>query len=276
MMRLTSSVQVNLDYTSEAEAIEMLRVALAVAPVSYALFANSPLLEGKETGYLSYRAAIWRETDPDRTGLLLRAFQPDFDFSAYGEFVWFRPLMFAQDRAHHYLSAEGLALADIAAGKLSQAPLDEPNQINGVREIFTEARLKPGYVEVRSIDGLGSADRMAAAAFWLGLLYSSEARRLALELLKPFLPDRLEQLWEGASRDGLRTQAGGIDMISVARRLVTTAQATLEARGYGEEKFLAPALKNIEARENPADQILKGWRGPWKQSMEALVAHCGK
>ena len=161
--------------------------------------------------------------------------------------------MFAQDKAHRYLAAKGFSLSDIAAGKLQAAPIDEPNQINGLREIFTEARVKVGYIEVRSIDGLKHADRMASAAFWVGLLYDSAARKQALDL-KTQIPDGLDSLWLATCKTGMRTRVGSLDVRDVARQLVTTANTTLKSRGFGEEKYLDPLWENIEQSDTPARQ----------------------
>lgn len=275
MMRLTSSVQINLDYTSEAEGIEMLRAALAATPVSYALFANSPIVHGKESGWLSYRSAIWRETDPDRTGLLPEAFEDGFDFDAYARLAFKRPLMFAQDGNHHYVPAEGATLADIQSGKRDGIQLDEYNRMNGIREIFTEARLKPGYVEVRSIDGLRACDRYAAVAFWVGLLYSAEARQRVLHHCSAANAKDREALWLAASKEGLAAKAGGCGVRTLAGELVAIARSTLKARGFGEEKFLEPVEQTIEDGMNPAQRILREFHGGWGRSVPKLIRYAG-
>jgi glutamate--cysteine ligase len=273
MMRLTTSVQINLDYTSEEEGIEMLRAALAATPVSYALFANSPIANGAETGYLSYRSAIWRETDPDRTGLLPEVFEDGFDFTGYAKLAWHRPLMFAQDGNQHYVPGEGVSLADIAAGKRKGLTADDNNRLNGIRELFTEARLKPGYVEVRNIDGLRVADRYAAVAFWIGLLYSREARLTALKHCSAASSDDREKLFLAATREGLSAKAGRCGLKALAKELVNIARQTLKSRGYGEEKFLEPVVQTIEEELNPAQRILKEWNGSWKREMAQLIRY---
>lgn len=273
MMRLTTSVQINLDYTSEREAIEMLRVALAITPVSYALFANSPLIGGKEAGYLSYRRMIWKDTDPDRTGLLHVAFDPDFNLDRYAELIWKQPLMFAQNASRGYVAANGLSLAQLAENRIAGVTADETNQFNAIREFFTEARLKPGYVEVRSIDGLRPRDRYAATAFWTGLLYSPGARQVALELVGRIGNAEREEATLAAAKVALAAKVGGRPMHEVASELVRVSEQSLLARGFGEEKYLAPIKENLEDGVCPAERVLHHFRGAWGGRMAPLVEY---
>lgn len=271
MMRRTSSVQINLDYTSEAEAIEMLRVALAVAPLSIALFANSPFLDGKNTGFLSMRAEIWRHTDPSRTGLLPEAFERGFDFNAYSAYLWRMPLMFVQNDEGNFISANGCSLADIAAGKLSGVSIQPQTLRTAVQQLFTEARLKPGYVEVRSVDGQLPQYRLASTAFWLGLLYDPLARQKSLELLGELNPKERNALWIEASRLGLKAQAKDQKLQNIAEKLIDLSQKYLRNRGLGEEIYLQPLIKNIEQGLCPAEWILKKFKSEWHESYQEML-----
>ncbi|MFM8316279.1 MAG: glutamate-cysteine ligase family protein, partial [Deltaproteobacteria bacterium] len=271
MMRRTSSVQINLDYTSEAEAIEMLRVALAVAPLSIALFANSPFLDGKNTGFLSMRAEIWRHTDPSRTGLLPGAFEGGFDFSAYSAYLWRMPLMFVQTDEGHFISAKGCSLADIAAGKLLGVSIQPQTLRTAVQQLFTEARLKPGYVEVRSVDGQLPPYRLASTAFWLGLLYDSSARQKSLELLGGLNTKERNALWVEASRVGLKAKVKDQGFQNIAETLVDLSQKHLKNRGFGEEMYLQPLIKNIEQGLCPAEWILKKFKSEWHESYQEML-----
>jgi glutamate--cysteine ligase len=254
MMRRTSSVQINLDYTTEEEGIEMLRVALAAAPISYALFANSPFLEKKKTDFLSYRCEIWRRTDPDRTGLLPQVFQEGFNFDRYSEMLWHMPLMFVQDRKNLFHPGQGKSLNDIANGKLPGICVTENNQWNAIREMFAEARIKPGYVEIRSLDGQSPQDRYAASAFWLGLLYSKEARKLALQLLGKISTADREKLLLEASKKGLNASLPGLNIKQICQGLVESSTDCLKSRGFGEEKLLEPLFENLKAGVTPAEK----------------------
>lgn len=257
MMRLTSSVQINLDYVSEQEAIDMLRAGLALTPLSYALFGNSPWFRGAPSGYLSYRGQIWRNTDSLRAGILERAFRDDFSFETYVNYVWSIPLMFVQDQNSHFLSGEGLALAQLKNGKLPGVFADAVNEMHAIRQIFTEARLKPGYIEIRSIDGQRTPMRYAAAAFWLGVLYSNQARKLTLSQLGRIPAVDRDQLWHDALRVGLRAHHGKTMLLEVARELLLECRKTLKERRLGEEALLAPLEEMVKEGLNPAEVLLK-------------------
>lgn len=272
MMRLTTSVQINLDYSSEEEAIEMLRVALAASPLSYALFGNSPLFRGKETGYVSYRAKVWDETDPDRTGLLPFVFEKGFSFEKYAEYAARNPLMFALRDGGGYVEPDGLSLADIESGRVPHASPSEDNRLSALRQLFPEARLKPGYVEVRSVDGQRTADRYSAAAFWAGLLYHDRAREKALRLLVPLKHAGRAALREAAARNGLRGEAAGTRLRDLAEVLVEAAKEGLVARGKGEEKWLRPAERAVETGCCPADYVIQAFRQGGLAAVEASAS----
>ncbi|MFM8314834.1 MAG: glutamate--cysteine ligase [Deltaproteobacteria bacterium] len=271
MMRRTSSVQVNLDYTSEEEAIEMLRVSLLVAPVSYALFSNSPFCEGKETGFQSFRGKIWQETDPARTGLLPEVFREGFNFNDYGHYLWNEPLMFVQDSKNEYHSGQGFSLIEIEQGKLPGISCSEANQLNAMRELFSEARIKLGYVEVRSIDGLLPEYRYAASAFWLGILYSDIARKEVFKLLGSLSANNRQELFNSSIRLGLKAQCCHLNLKTVAQRLLEVAESELKSRGFGEEKLLEPLKINLASGHNPASILLERFRKDWNGDITQVI-----
>lgn len=271
MMRRTSSVQINLDYTTESEAIEMLRVSLLVAPISTALFANSPFLDGKPSGFLSTRAEVWRNTDPDRTGLMKEAFQFGFNFERYAEYLWKMPMMFVQNNQGDYVNAQRCSLADIAAGKLTGVSITPENMRWSVQQLFTEGRLKPGYVEIRSVDGQLPAYRLASAAFWVGLLYDEKARRLALDLLGKLSPKEREELWVATSKTALKTEYKGLKIKEVAQKLIHASEESLKNRGLHEERYLRPLIENVNLGLSPADRILEDFKIRWKENLLEML-----
>ena len=106
MMRRTCTVQVNLDFGSEADMVQKMRVALALQPVATALFANSPFLDGKPNGHKSWRARVWRDLDPARTGMLPFVFEQGFGFDAWVQYVLDVPMYFVY-RDGKYINALG-------------------------------------------------------------------------------------------------------------------------------------------------------------------------
>src|SRR5690606_3197000 len=119
--------------------------------------------------FLSHRAEIWRNTDPDRCGLLHEVFREGYGFEEYAKMAWERPLMFVENAEGKHIPAQGRSLQQIAEGAIPSVPISENNFRSCLSQLFFEARLKTGYLEVRSVDGLAGAERLAAAAFWTGL-----------------------------------------------------------------------------------------------------------
>jgi gamma-glutamylcysteine synthetase len=170
--------------------------------------------------------------------------------------------------------AEGKSLADISRGALPGVEVDARNMTNSIQEIFTESRLKPGYVEIRAIDGLKRADRYAAAAFWLGLLYSESARKLAIDRFSGLSPASRREWWITSGRDGLSAKVDGTAILPIARDLVNAAAASLKQRGRGEERYLAPIERNLDERTNPGKRVLDLFMGEWKHDPARLIDHC--
>src|ERR1700752_3265934 len=144
MMYRTCTVQTNLDYSSEADMVKKLRVSLALQPVATAMFANSPFTEGRPNGYLSFRAEIWRHTDPDRTGLLPWAFEPGMGFERWADYALDVPMYFVK-RGDRYIDVAGRSFRDLMAGRLAELPGERASLSdwsNHLTTIFPEVRLK--------------------------------------------------------------------------------------------------------------------------------------
>lgn len=272
MMRLTSSLQFNFDYCSEKTAVQMLRASMAMAPVSYALFANSPLYRKEKTGFLSYRSEIWRNTDNARSGILPMVFDKDFGFEKYARYVWNLPLMYAENLKGDWIVGQGLSLEDIAAGKMSGAVVNERNLRFALAQMFTEARWKTGYLEVRSVDGLGPKYRMAAVALWTGILYDAKASDwIADELGSRLTAEQRNELWISASQHGLSANLKSTPLLETAQKVYEKARTTLLKRGLGEEKFLAPLEPLIEKRISPAHEVLHFWENEARGDIGMLL-----
>lgn len=274
MMRLTSSLQFNFDYCSEKSAVRMLRASLAMTPISYALFSNSPLYRGKKTDFLSFRSEIWRNTDADRTGILPLAFEKNFGFSAYAAYVWKLPLMYVESEKGEWRLADGKSLKDISEGKLNGVVVSENNLRFALAQVFTETRWKTGYLEVRSVDGLGPRYRMAAAAFWTGILYDSAASEwVAKELGTALTASERQELWIASCKMGLAAKLKSRPLVEIAQELFDKSHACLVRRGLGEEKYLEPLIQNIEKRISPAHQVLDYWDHEAKGDVGLLLGY---
>ena len=206
MMKQSAGIQVNLDYEDEADCIAKLRIALATAPLFYALFANSPLLDGRPSGCLSTRGEIWSRTDPERTGLLPQIFAEGAGFASYVEFALDVPMYFIQrDGRFLDLTQERFTFRRyLAEGYGSHRPTLADWDLH-LSTLFTEARLRP-QIELRSADALPARLSLAVSALAKGLLYDTGAREAITTLLAPLDAAGREQLCRDAWRRGLQAR----------------------------------------------------------------------
>ena len=182
MMLRTCTIQVNLDYSSEADMAHKFRTSLALQPLATALFANSPFLEGKPNGFLSYRSHIWSDTDPARTGMLPFVFEDGFGYERYADYMLDVPMYFVY-RDGKYIDAAGHSFRDFLKGELSVLPGEKPTVSDWedhMSTAFPEVRMK-SFLEMRGADG-GPWNRICALpAFWVGLLYDQSALDAAFQ-----------------------------------------------------------------------------------------------
>jgi glutamate--cysteine ligase len=257
MMYRTCTVQVNLDYASEADMVQKLRVALALQPVATALFASSPFFEGRPSGHRSWRSRIWRGLDDARTGMLPFAFEDGFGYQRYVDWVLDVPMYFVY-RDGRYIDALGQSFRDFLDGRLPALPGERPtlsDWADHLTTVFPEARLKR-YIEMRGADAGDEAHLAALPAFWVGLMYDQGALDAAWDLVKGFDAATREGLRVAASERALAGEAEGVRLHDLARAALDLSAAGLKARGLGEERFLAPLAAHVATGRVQADDLL--------------------
>jgi glutamate--cysteine ligase len=271
MMYRTCTVQVNLDYASEADMVKKLRVALALQPVATALFASSPFFEGKLNGHKSWRSRIWRGLDNSRTGMLPFAFEGDFGFQAYVDWVLDVPMYFVY-RDGKYINALGQSFRDFLKGELPALPGEKPtlsDWADHMTTVFPEARVKK-YIEMRGADCGDQAHINALPAFWVGLMYDQTALDAAWDLVKGFDAETREGLRVQASVKALQGESHGVKLIDLARAAVGLSHAGLAARGLDEQRFLAPLVQSLATEKVQADRWLELYHGAWKGDLAPI------
>ena len=273
MMYRTCTVQVNLDYASEADMVQKMRVALALQPVATALFASSPFFDGKPNGHKSWRSRIWRGLDDGRTGMLPFAFDEGFGFQAYVDWVLDVPMYFVY-RDGKYINALGQSFRDFLKGELPALPGEKPtlsDWADHMTTVFPEARVKK-YIEMRGADCGDQAHIVALPAFWVGLMYDQTALDAAWDLVKGLDAETREGLRVAASVAGLQGEAGGVKIADLAQAAVGLSHAGLAARGMGEERHLAPLVGNLKTGKVQADRWLDLYRGEWGGDLAPIYA----
>ena len=271
MMLRTCTIQVNLDYSSEADMVKKFRTSLALQPLATALFANSPFTEGKPNGFLSYRSHIWSDTDPHRTGMLPFVFEDGFGYERYVDYMLDVPMYFVF-RDGKYIDAAGLSFRDFLDGKLSVLPGEKPRQSDWwdhLSTAFPEVRLK-SFLEMRGADG-GPWNRICALpAFWVGLLYDQAALDAAWDLVKDWSMEEREALRNAVPRLALDAPLpGGGKLGDIAKQVLAISRSGLAARarlntgGDNETGFLDPLEEIVASGKVPAQRLLDSYHGEW-------------
>ncbi|MDO5706732.1 MAG: glutamate-cysteine ligase family protein, partial [Paracoccus sp. (in: a-proteobacteria)] len=273
--------QVNLDYSSEADMVQKLRVALALQPVATALFANSPFLDGKPNGMKSWRAHIWQNLDEARTGMLPFAFQDGFGYERWVDYVLDVPMYFVY-RDGKYINALGQSFRDFLNGRLPALPGEVPtlsDWADHMTTVFPEARVKK-FIEMRGADGGPWRRLCALPALWVGLLYDQTALDAASDLIRGWDAETREGLRRAASRDALQGQAGGVRLHDLAREVLAIAETGLKNRarpGAGglvpdETHFLNALRESVDSGRTPADELLEKYHGEWAGDLSRIYA----
>ncbi|MEO5614986.1 MAG: glutamate--cysteine ligase [Cypionkella sp.] len=271
MMYRTCTVQVNLDYASEADMVKKLRVALALQPVATALFASSPFFDGKPNAHKSWRSRIWRGLDNARTGMLPFAFDQGFGFQQYVDWVLDAPMYFVY-RDGKYINALGQSFRAFLKGELPAMPGEKPtlsDWADHMTTVFPEARVKK-YIEMRGADCGDQAHIDALPAFWVGLMYDDAALDAAWDLVKGFDTETREALRVGASVKALQAEANGVKLLDLARAAVGLSHAGLAARGLDEQRYLAPLVQNLATEKTQADRWLDLYYGAWGKDLTPI------
>ena len=277
MMTRTCTVQVNLDYATEADMVKKFRVALALQPVATALFADSPFTDGKPNGYLSYRSHVWTDTDPDRTGMLDFVFDDGFGYERYVDYILDVPMYFTYQDGR-YVDVAGRSFRDFLAGRLPELPGMVPTMKDWADHLttaFPEVRLKQ-YLEMRGADG-GPWNRLCALpALWVGLLYDDDALAAAWDLVKDFDMEERHALRDGVPKHALKLPFRGATVRELALETLKIAghglkrRARLNRDGADEAMFLEPLVEFAQANQTPAERKLELFHGPWQGSVDPV------
>jgi glutamate--cysteine ligase len=277
MMYRSCTVQVNLDFSSEADMVRKLRVSLALQPVATALFANSPFTEGKPNGFLSFRSEIWRDTDNARAGILPFAFEDGMGFARYVDYALDVPMYFVK-REGRYIDASGASFRDFLAGKLFQLPGERPtlsDWADHLTTLFPEVRLKQ-FLEMRGADGGPWRRLCALPAIWTGLLYDQASLDAAWDLVKDWTGEERQAMRDAVPRLGLKTPFRDGTLLTIAREVLAIAQAGLKARGRtnkgGDDEtiFLESLEEVVASKQTPAELLLRKFEQEWQGDIDKI------
>jgi len=277
MMFRTCTIQVNLDFSDEADMVKKFRVGLALQPVATALFANSPFRQGRPSGFLSYRSQVWTDVDNARAGMLPWVFEDGMSFERYVDYALDVPMYFVF-RDGRYIDVAGKSFRDFLARRIPEVRDIEPTMADWadhLTTIFPEVRLKK-FLEMRGADG-GSWRRICGLpALWVGILYDSAALDAAWDLVKDWTGEERQSMRSAVPALGFRTPLRGTTVGALAKQVLDIASAGLRRRaaedpaGMTEDGFLNPLRELVDRGYTRAEELLRRYHGEWKGDLAPL------
>ena len=278
MMLRTCTIQVNLDFSSEKDMVEKFQISMALQSVATALFANSPFIEGKPSGYLSSRAIVWTDTDPYRTGVPEIVFDTNFGYESWLNYVLEVPMYFVY-RDGKYIDVAGNSFVDFMEGKLKGFEGQYPtikDWEDHITVAFPEVRLKQ-YLEMRGADGGPWNIICALPALWVGLLYDSQSQSDALSLAKPLMDaNLLEEGRISAATFALNGMIGNVSIDKLASDMLDISRDGLkrrnkiDGRGLDESQFLDPLFYILDNKQTGAEKLLQKYNGSWNKNIDKI------
>ncbi len=270
MMFRTCTVQVNLDFSSEPDMVQKLRVSLALQPIATALFANSPFLDGKPNGFLSFRSEVWRDTDNARAGMLPFVFEQGMSFERYVDYALDVPMYFVM-RDGKYINTAGESFRLFLEGRLPQLPGEKPvikDWADHLTTIFPEVRLKK-YLEMRGADSGPWRRLCALPALWVGLLYHQPSLDAAWDIVKDWTAEERQSLRDQVPRLALEAKIHSRTVRDISAEVLRLSRAGLEARGLSgckgrmESAFLDTLDETVATGKTAAENLLALYHGSW-------------
>lgn len=275
MMRETAGIQACFDFSSEEDAIRKFRIANIMSPFMTAMFANSPIRGGVDTGYKTFRGLSWLNTDNERCEFMSKKLfdsKSGYRFADYIEEVMQTPMI--------YFVRGGKTMEVL--GKINfkefmergyegyEAALED-FQLHA-NLYFPEVRLR-NFIEIRNHDCANHGMQYSILALYKGILYNKKALADVEKLLSKFSYNSIMELRYGVPRSGLNTKIDKFRAKDIAKELLQIAQCSLKENGEGEEKFLEPIMDLTPYGISPADLILKHWYGDWNKDVSRLVKY---
>ena len=277
MMKQTATVQANIDYRDEKDAMAKFRTGMGLTPIFISMFANSPICDGQLNGYRSYREHIWTDTDKSRSGMLKFAFSPDVSFAHYVEYALDVPMYFII-RNKNYVDMTGTTFRQFLAYGWNGQRATLEDWHDHLTTLFPETRIKR-YIEVRSADSQPPELMPALSAIVKGAFYESDCLDAAWDLVKDWTWDERMQVYLDSHRDALAARIRRYSLLDLSKELLQIAleglrrQKMFNALGEDETVYLEPLGKLLALGKCPADLLIEKWQGELDQDIRKLIAY---
>ena len=281
MMYSTCTIQVNLDFSSEADMKKKLQVGFALQPIITALFSSSPFYEGNYTGFQSWRANIWHYTDDSRTGIVPIVFNKNFGFEDWTNYALDVPMYFVY-RKGIYINALGQSFRKFLKGDLDALPGEKPTLLDWhdhLTTVFSEVRLKQ-FIEMRGADS-GPSDKICSlSAFWVGICYDQISLDEAWSICKNWSFEEIRDLSVEVAKNGLRSKIDNRNLFNFAEKLISISEEGLNRRAIfkkcddlntiDETVYLKGLKEIIYSKKSLSDLMIKKYYGPWKKDLKNI------
>ncbi len=281
MMHLTAGVQTNVDFSSERDVGRKMRLAALASPIATACYANSSLSEGKPTGFASFRAEIWRHTDPARCGFPSVMFDPEWldgnAYRLYAEWALDVPMFFIRRDGRH-VRMGGFTFREYLERRRPEFRPTLADWSLHLTALFPEVRLKR-VIEIRDADATPAGLVCSLPALWKGLLYDDQALAEALARLGHWTRDDVERLWADAARLGLETRTPDGPLAKTAREVVAIARRGLDRialrsrSGRSEAVYLDPLQDVVERGTSPGREAVRRFEGDFARDPRRLLEY---
>jgi glutamate--cysteine ligase len=277
MMKQTATVQANIDYGDEKDAMSKFRTGMGLAPILIAMFANSPICDGQVNGYRSFREHIWTDTDKNRSGLLKFAFLPEVSFVHYVEYALDVPMYFII-RNKRYIDMTDLTFRQFFEYGHNGERATIEDWGDHLTTLFPETRIKR-YIEIRSVDSQPPDLMPALSALVKGAFYDSDCLQAAWDLVKGWSWDERMQVYLDSHQDALAARVRRYSLLDLARELFEIAWEGLRRQnqvndlGDDETIYLKPLKNLLDVGKCPADVLLEKWEGELHHDIKRLIAY---
>jgi glutamate--cysteine ligase len=277
MMKQTATVQANIDFSDERDAMAKFRTGMGLAPVLIAMFANSPICEGQLTGYRSFREHIWTDTDRQRAGMLKFAFAPDVSFAHYVEYALDVPMYFII-RNKEYIDMTHSTFRQFLQNGYNGERATLQDWDAHLTTLFPETRIKR-YIEVRSADSQTPELMTALPALIKGAFYDADCLQAAWDLVKGWSWDERMQAYHDSHRDALTARIRRYSLLDLARELLQiaweglTRQKAINKHGEDETVYLRELKALLLQGKCPADRLIEKWEGELERDVQKLISY---
>jgi glutamate--cysteine ligase len=275
MMKQTASIQVNFDFSTEADAMMKFRVGMGLVPILTAMFANSPISDGSLNGFLTMRGHVWTDTDRRRSGLLPFAFSEHASFEDYAEYALNVPMYFIV-RHGRWIDMTGIRFRQFLTEGHNGERATMEDWTQHLTTLFPEVRIKK-YLEIRCIDQQPAELMLAVPALCKGIFYENDCLLAAWDLVKRWDWEERVEAYFASHRQALGVRVRGITLLDYAKELLSIAWTGLErhnqsnAKGENETIYLERLREELAKGQCPAYCVIEKWMGEWNYDVKRLI-----